>query len=84
VTLVDIQADRDVEEPEQGFDPTGKDQQRNPKSVPGIGKRSTSLKELNGIVLVDVIEALESWKEEIPRRNHRRIVVSKTRGNDGN
>jgi hypothetical protein len=29
-----------------------------------------------------MIEALESWKEEIPRRNLGRIIVSKTRGDD--
>jgi hypothetical protein len=31
-----------------------------------------------------MIEALDSWEEEIPRRNRRRIIVSRTRGDDRN
>jgi hypothetical protein len=73
-----------MEEPEQGFEPTGEHHQRDPKSTPGVGKRSADLRELCGVVLVDMIEALESWKEEIPRRNRRRIIVSRTRGDDRN
>jgi hypothetical protein len=83
-TLVDIWADRDMEEPEQGLDPTSKDQQGDQKGTPRVGKRSAELRELGGVVLVDMVEALESWKEEILRRNQRRIIVSRTRGDDRN
>jgi hypothetical protein len=73
-----------MEEPEQGFEPTCKHHQRDPKSMPRSGNQGADLRELCGIVLVDVIEALESWEEEIPRRNRRRIIVSRTRGDDRN
>ena len=76
--------DRDMEEPEQGFNPTSKDQQRDPKSAPRIGDQGTDLRELGGVILVDMVKTLESWEEEIPKRNRGRIIISKTKGDDGN
>jgi hypothetical protein len=73
-----------MEEPEQGFKPTSKHHHGNPEGAPIIGNRGTDLRELGGVVLVDMVKTLESWKEEIPRRNHRGIIVSRTWGNDRN
>jgi hypothetical protein len=73
-----------VKEPKQSFDPAGKHQQRDPKSTPRIGKRSAYLRKLGGVVLMDMVEALKSWKEEIPRRNRGGIIVSRTWGDDRN
>jgi hypothetical protein len=71
-----------MEQPEQGFKPTSKHHHGNPEGAPGIGNRGTNLRELGGVVLVDMVKTLERWKEEIPRRNLGRIIVSKTRGDD--
>jgi hypothetical protein len=46
--------------------------------------KAKSLRKLGGVVLVDMVKTLESWEEEIPRRNLGRIVISRTRGDDGN
>jgi hypothetical protein len=73
-----------MEEPEQGFKPTSKHHHGNPEGAPGIGNRGTDLRELGGVILVDMVKTLESWEEEIPRKSLGRIVVSKTRGDDGN
>jgi hypothetical protein len=50
--------------------------------MPGIGNRGTDLGILDGIVLMDMVKALEKREEEIPRRI-RRIVVRIVRGDDG-
>jgi hypothetical protein len=50
-----------MEEPAQGFNPTSKDQQRDPKSAPRIRDQGTDLRELGGVVLVDMVETLKSW-----------------------
>jgi hypothetical protein len=73
-----------MEEPEQGFKPTSKHHHGNPESAPRIGNRGTDLRELGGVVLMDMVEALKSWKEEVPRRSLGRIFVSKTRGDNCN
>jgi hypothetical protein len=46
----------------QSFDPAGKHQQRDPKSTPRVGNQSAYLRELGGVVLMDMVEALKSWK----------------------
>jgi hypothetical protein len=73
-----------MEKPEQGFKPTSKHHHRDPESAPRVGNRGTKLRELGGIILVDMVKTLESWEEEIPRRNLGRIVISRTRGDDWN
>jgi hypothetical protein len=50
--------------------------------MPGLGKRGTNLGILGGIVLMDMVKALEKREEAIPRRI-RRIVVRIIRGDDG-
>jgi hypothetical protein len=50
--------------------------------MPGLGKRGTNLGILGGIVLMDMVKALEKREEAIPRRI-RRIVVRIVRGDDG-
>jgi hypothetical protein len=82
VTLGDVWANRDMEEPQQGLDPAGKHQQGEPQSMPGIVNQGTNLGILGGIVLMDMVKALEKREEAIPRRI-RRIVVRIVRGNDG-
>jgi hypothetical protein len=51
--------------------------------MPGIGKRGTDLRVLDGIVLVDMVKTLEEREEKIPRRTQRGVVVSIIRGDDG-
>jgi hypothetical protein len=50
--------------------------------MPGIGKRGTNLGILGGIVLMDMVKALEKREEAIPRRIRRGIVVRIVRGDD--
>jgi hypothetical protein len=50
--------------------------------MPGLGKRGTNLRILGGIVLMDMVKALEKREEAIPRRI-RRIAVRIVRGDDG-
>jgi hypothetical protein len=73
-----------MEEPEQGFKPTSKHHHGDPEGAPRIGNQSTNLRELGGVVLVDMVKTLESREEEIPRRSLGRIIVSITRGDDRN
>jgi hypothetical protein len=51
--------------------------------MPGLGKRGTNLGILGGIVLMDMVKALEKREEAIPRRIRRGIVVRIVRGDDG-
>jgi hypothetical protein len=80
---MEIRSDRDIEQPQQGLDPAGKHQQGEPQGMPGIGKRGTDLRVLDGIVLMDMVKTLEEREEEIPRKTGSGVIVSKTRGNGG-
>jgi hypothetical protein len=80
---MEIRSNRDMEQPQQGLEPAGKHQQREPQGMPGIGKRGTYLRVLDGIVLMDMVKTLEEREEKIPRRTRRRVVVSIIRGDDG-
>jgi hypothetical protein len=75
VTLVEIRSDRDIEQPQQGLDPAGKYQQREPQGTPGLGKRGTNLGIFGGVILMDMVKTLERREEEIPRRIRRGIIV---------
>jgi hypothetical protein len=80
---MEIRSNRDMEQPQQGLEPAGKHQQGEPQSVPGIGERGANLRVLDGVVLMDMIDALKDREEKIPRRTRRRVVVSIIRGDDG-
>jgi hypothetical protein len=82
VTLINIRPNGDVKQPQQSLDPAGKYQQREPQSMPGIGNRGTNFGILGGVVLMDMVKALEKREEAIPR-TIRRIVVRIVRGDDG-
>jgi hypothetical protein len=80
---MEIRSNGDIEQPQQGLDPAGEHQQREPQSVPRIRNRGANLRVLDGVVLMDMVNALKDREEKIPRRTRSRVVVSIIRGDDG-